>query len=541
MISRRDFLKISAMAAASSLADLSSLNALSRAVKDKNRFPVAIVGAGLGGLTCGAYLAKAGFPVTVLEKHHVPGGYASSFQRGDFDFEVSLHAIAASNNATHKIFRELGLLEKIELVQLERSHRLVSRGRDMVLPDCNPAAYIDLLAGFFPAEKSGIEGFVSEIIGIQEEVYKLFLNDNRYTTILFPFQYPKMWGVRNQTLQNLLDDHVKDPLLQDDLSYLCGYYGLPPSRLSGFYYANSVADYLKNGSCYIKGRSQDLSNALVEIISENGGSVRLSTPVERILVKKGAVAGVTTAGGEHVPATFVVSNASVPDTLYKLLGDEPTLSEYRKTISALRPSLSSFCVWLGLRGSLEKQIKGCNIHIACAGSMENAYRYALECNAEKTGFSVTLFDNFYPGYSAPGTSTVMLTCLSGYEPWRIFEKDYFSGRKREYYRQKENTAVTLIRRTEKMLIPGLSGMIIEREAATPLTNIAYTANPGGAIYGYEQAMNNQFMGRIKNSTPIEGLYLSSAWGYPGGGFTGVMRGGLRTSRLILEALSQLDG
>jgi prolycopene isomerase len=50
-------------------------------------------------------------------------------------------------------------------------------------------------------------------------------------------------------------------------------------------------------------------------------------------------------------------------------------------------------------------------------------------------------------------------------------------------------------------------------------------------------MNNQFMDRIKNHTPITGLYLAGAWGYPGGGFTGVMRGGLRTSRLIVESLA----
>ena len=47
----------------------------------------------------------------------------------------------------------------------------------------------------------------------------------------------------------------------------------------------------------------------------------------------------------------------------------------------------------------------------------------------------------------------------------------------------------------------------------------------GAIYGFAQNMNNAYMNRIKNSTPINGLYLASAWGFPGGGFQGVIRGG----------------
>lgn len=530
-------MKISAMTALASMVDIKRLQALSTSIPGKDGHPVVVVGSGLGGLTCAAYLAKAGFPVTVLEKHHKAGGYATSFRRGDFVFEVSLHAMAANNNATHMICEELGLLKKIELVRLENSHRLLSKGRDIMIPDRNPDEYMDMLSGFYPSEKTGIQGFVSEMLKIQQEVYELFQKKNHYTAILFPLQYPRMWGIRNKTLTDLLAVHVENPQLQDDLSYLCGYYGLPPSRLSGFYYANSVADYLKNGSNYIKRKSQALSNALVEIIEENGGSVRLNTPVETIMVKDETVQGVMTQGGETIPANIVVSNASVPDTFSRLIGKNTGCEAYRNKIAAYRPSISIFCVWLGLRGELRGQIPGCNIHVAANGSMEDAYRYALGCEADKVGYGVTLFDNFYPGYSIPGKSTVMITCLSGYAPWQPFEKDYLANQKEVYYRKKNRIAQTLIQRAEKDVIPDLSSMIVEMDAATPLTNLHYTGNPEGAIYGYEQAMNNQFMDRIKNHTPIQGLFIAGAWGYPGGGFTGVMRGGLRTSRLILESLS----
>jgi prolycopene isomerase len=536
-ISRRDFIKITAMTAAASLVDINSLNALTASVKDKGQYPVVVVGSGLGGLTCAAYLSKTGFPVTVLEQHHKPGGYATSFRRGDFTFEVSLHAMAASGNATHAIIKELGLLEKIELVRLEKSHRRISKGRDMMLPDRNPEAYIEMLSGFYPSEKQGIHSFVTEILEIQSEVYRLFQNKNQYTTITFPFQYPRMWGVRNKTLQDLLDDHVKNPNLKDDLGYLWGYYGLPPSKLSGFYYANSVADYLKNGSSYVKGQSQSLSDALVDIIKEHGGLVKPNTPVEEILVKNEAISGVITKGGEKIPASFVVSNASVPDTFGKLLSKDADASDYREKISAFRPSISSFCVWLGLKGNLRGNIPGCNIRVASTGSMEEAFRYALNCDADKMGYTVTVFDNYYQGYSAPEKSTVMITCLSGYQPWKGFEMDYLLNRKKAYHAAKSRIAGTLIHRAEKDVIPELSSMVEVMDAATPLTNLHYTRNPEGAIYGYEQAMNNQFMDRIKNHTPITGLYLAGAWGYPGGGFTGVMRGGLRTSRLIVESLA----
>lgn len=71
-------------------------------------------------------------------------------------------------------------------------------------------------------------------------------------------------------------------------------------------------------------------------------------------------------------------------------------------------------------------------------------------------------------------------------------------------------------------------MIEVREAATPLTNWRYTGNTHGAIYGFEQSMENAFMNRIDNRTPIPGLYLAGAWGNPGGGFAGALRSGQMT-------------
>jgi phytoene dehydrogenase-like protein len=77
-------------------------------------------------------------------------------------------------------------------------------------------------------------------------------------------------------------------------------------------------------------------------------------------------------------------------------------------------------------------------------------------------------------------------------------------------------------------------MIEVREAATPLTNQRYTGNTQGAIYGFEQSMDNAFMNRIDNRTPVKGLYLASAWGNPGGGFTGVLMAGQNTFRKMME-------
>ncbi|MFW5739367.1 MAG: FAD-dependent oxidoreductase, partial [Myxococcota bacterium] len=55
---------------------------------------VIVVGAGLGGLAAAATLARAGRGVRLFERHVQPGGYATTFVRGRFEFEVSLHALS---------------------------------------------------------------------------------------------------------------------------------------------------------------------------------------------------------------------------------------------------------------------------------------------------------------------------------------------------------------------------------------------------------------------------------------------------------------
>jgi prolycopene isomerase len=120
---------------------------------------------------------------------------------------------------------------------------------------------------------------------------------------------------------------------------------------------------------------------------------------------------------------------------------------------------------------------------------------------------------------------VRLFCLCGYEPWRKFEADY---------RKKARWTDILIHRADKKVIPGLSTMIDIKEAATPLTNWRFTRNVGGAIYGFGQSMDNAFIDRIDNRTSIKGLYLASAWSYPGGSFSGVLLGGQLTFQKMME-------
>ena len=535
-ISRRSFIAISTMAAAATVLDWNNISAYADKMGSKQAYPTVVIGAGLGGLVCGAYLAKQGIPVTVVEQHSVPGGYATSFDRaeGKFSFEVSLHGTSINNNGAARILRDIGVLDKLELAELPEVYRLKTPNLDITVPQKSPEAYIQLLSRHFPEEADGIRGFVGEMLAIADEVDTLSRNQGKFFKLLFPLQYRKMWNVRNKTLADMISGYVKNPELQNTLASLWGYYGLPPARLSGFYYANATGGYLKNGSFYIKQRSQDLSDAIAGVIESNGGSIRYDTPVIGIKAKDGAVQGVEVEGGEMIPARAVVSNASALTTFQKLLSADETPGDYVTALKGYKPSISSFVVWLGLNQELRGKIKGFSTFVSSGRDPEAEYQSCLRGDIAKGSFGVAVYDNIFKGYSRAGTTTLQLIFLCGYEPWRKFEAEYKSGRKAAYHEQKARWTDILIQRAEKELIPGLSAMIEVQEAGTPLTNWRYTGNTEGAIYGFEQSMDNSYMNRIKNRTPVKGLYLASAWGNPGGGYGGVFRAGQSAFQALME-------
>jgi prolycopene isomerase len=337
-----------------------------------------------------------------------------------------------------------------------------------------------------------------------------------------------------KTLADLQDEYnIQDNRLKAVLSQSWTYYGGPPSQIPSWFYLYVTGFYYDDGKLYISGTSQSLSDALVGVIIEGGGEVIFGAEATKIILEKGRAVGVKANGKEYY-GNAVVSNAAVPQTFGELIPPSKVPKDYIARISSYQVTPSSFIIWLGLNRDITNEIPESDVILYPDYDQEKAYKASLACDPDNSPLAMIFYDKLVPGFSPQGCSSIVLQMLSGYEPWRQFEEDYFAGKKNKYYKEKHRIAERLISRAEEHLLPGLRRMIIMQDASTPLTNFRYTLNNCGAIYGYAQTMDNSGFNRVGQRTPVEGLYLASAWSYPSAGYEPVLFAGKEAFRCMIE-------
>ncbi len=529
-IERRDFLKYVLGGVGMLALDWKSLpKGIAKHTAD-NEYDAVVIGSGLGGLSCAAAFARQNFKVLVLEQHDKPGGYATAFNRpGGFTFDVSLHSTSVGErNGLHNLIPGFPEITEVEFVPHPSLYRVIFPDYDITVPQRNLSEYIDTLVAYFPDEKGEILGLFDDMRGLANDIQKLSEANGQIDMQRFPVDFPFLSRLYNRTWKDMLDARVKDARLRAIISAQWVYYGLPPSRLVSFYYAMPALGYLTHGGYYPRGRSQDISDAIVKFIVDRGGKVELNSRVAKILTKDHTAYGVRSASGDEFKARVVVSNANPYETFRSMTNSDDYLKSYLEQLDHYSVSLSSFQVFLGLKEDIigKSGLKDSEIFYETGYDMEEGYLAAVRGDVENRGFAMTLYDNIYKGYSPPGKNTVNITTFMGYDRWKEYESDYLKGNKEAYRKEKERIADALIAHAEKTLLPGLAGAIEVKEIGTPLTNVRYTSNYRGAIYGLDQTVDNSGPSRLAHETPISNLYLAGAWTKPGHGYGSVLASGV---------------
>ena len=494
------------------------------------RYDVIVVGAGLGGLSAATLLARSGLDVLLLERHNIPGGYATSFVRNRFEFEIALHELSGigppgNRGLLYEYLEKLGVAGKVEFLQVPELYRSVFPGCDISLP-VGRETYVAQLCEKFPGESDGISKFMGRAFELNRELTEFQRNGGpgnpltAWLRLRNTVRYlPLTWG-------HVLERDVKDRTVRAVLSQYWGYFGLPPSQASYMYFANALASYVQHGASFVRGRSQALSNAFVAAFEEAGGEARFCCGVSHIEVDAGRVTGVITDGGERIDSETVVSNADPVATCLDMVGVEHVPARFFRKLRTRRLAMSTVNVYLGLdRPPSELGLKDHEIFINKNFDFERQYQRATEVRPPD-GIALTCYNTVFPDISPPGTTVVVLTAPSLGEPW-------YNVPPEAYVDTKTRIADAMICMAED-LVPGLREHAEEIEVSTPLTNMRYAGTLGGSIYGFSQPAHDHTVLRIGHRGPLGGLYFVGAWTQPGGGFEPAMMSGEMAGDMVLK-------
>lgn len=474
--------------------------------KIDKKYDVIVIGAGIGGLTCGCYLAKAGLKVLIIEKHDKPGGYCTSFDREGYRFDVAVHYFGScrKEGVLRRIIRELSLEKELKFNRIDPCDKIILPEHTIFVRK-NYEQTLDSLTKAFYKERVNLNNFFNFIL--QKSVHNLFVKTANYS------------------FADLLDSFFGDYKLKAALSVLLGNIGLPASKASALTSAILYREYICDPGYYPVGGVQVFPDLLAKRLLSYKGDLRLSREVTDIVCKGGKARGVKLDDGTFIASRFVVSNADATLTFRKLLNINNNRIDSR--LKKLNVSLSAFACYLGLDRDLGNIMKDhCTTWYFKTYDIESCYDRPVNLPSDsKFKYVICTFPSFHSKNVAPsGKSTMGI--IVGVKALR----------RKLWLQNKYQFAEKLVKRASD-IVPGLSKYIDVLSVATPYDFHKFTYNRDGAMYGWAALRNQVKRSVFPQKTPIKNLFLTGHWATGGvaqSGIPVVALSGKNAARLILS-------
>jgi phytoene dehydrogenase-like protein len=465
-------------------------------------YDVVIIGAGLGGLTAGAKLAKEGKKVLIVEQHTVPGGCATTFKRKDYLLEVGLHEMDGLHKKDLKvrIFRDLDVFNRIDFLKVPEFYWFIYKDYDIVIPH-DPEQAKKILLENFPEEEAGIDAYFYQIQNAKEIIKK---SENR----------------EEKNLGEFLDSITKNSDLKLALLGNLGYFHDDPYSLSLSYYSMAQGSYYSGGGYFIKGGSQKLSDHLSEFVTKNGGEIIFNHLVTDILIENDKAIGISYKKKNRnnilkAYANYIISNAAIPYVTDKLLPKKQR-DLLKDDIRKRKIGASILTIYFGFKKPVKELGNKHYSTFVFDDSIESINDIIDNNQGDFKNRSYTFIDysQIDSALAPEGKSVGVICCIDYIKDWENLDRNAYDA-------QKEKVAQIFIEKLE-CLVPGIKNIIDYYEVGTSKTIERYTLNPKGAVYGFAQTPERVKLDPIKS---IENLYFSSAWTKIGGGFSGAIFNG----------------
>jgi phytoene desaturase len=508
-------------------------------MRERTDVDVVVVGSGAGGLAAALALAQAGKSVVVLEQHDVPGGWCHSFTLGGHRFSPGVHYIGElqPGGRMRRIYEGLGLAEDLVFCELNPDgfDRVLIAGERFDIPK-GKDNLVRRLQERFPAERAGIHRYFDTCEEVSDALdWTLKVRSLRDATkaagraLLLA-----RWGLGS--LERLFDQTVRDPRLRAILGAQSGDHGLPPSKVPAAVHASVVAHYF-HGGWYPRGGAFTLPRAFVRALKRLGATVRLSTPVERILVEGGRAIGVRLRDGEEIRAGAVVSNADPHATFANLVAPDDLPGSIRRKLQRTRYSTSALSLFFATDLDLKAAgLDSANVWSFSSDDVEGVYRRGLEPWSvdgpdEIPGLFLTCTTLKDPSKRVGKSHTLEAFTFVHHDAFRRWASSRFAERPADYAAVKERLIEKMLAAVGR-IVPELPARVTFRELGTPLTNAHYCAATEGNLYGTEKSLRQVGPFAWPLRSGLDGLWSCGA-STVGHGVMGASVSGLLVAKQIL--------
>lgn len=504
------------------------------------KYDAVVVGAGNAGLAAALTLLKKGKKTLLIEQHNIPGGCATSFVRGRFEFDPSLHELCGVGSEEHpgdvrKLFEDFGV--KLNWVQVPDCFRIISKysdgsRMDVTMPS-GREAFIDKMENYVPGSKEKMQ----KLFGLFDEICEATVYTARpdcdqkmvlklYPDFLRTGAYPTMKVFKAMKLPQKCID-----ILATYWSYL----GVDLEHLSFIHYASMVNSYITNSAYIPAHTSHEISVAMTERIRELGGDIWFNCRAEEFLFNGEKCCGVKTSMGQ-VDCDLVLANIN-PDIIYGKMMPKALIPEREKKLSAARNAkfgARMFTCYFGLNRTAEELgIKDYSIFMS--GTSDSVKEYASLERVATNNYSIFLCYNVCnPGFSPEGTCVVSLTTMTGAEDWNNLNEE-------QYFKYKNDFVRKILANLKHKTGIDITPYIEEATVATPLTFARYLGAPEGSVYGYETRDWDSIVPRIMMRDvdyPLHGLYPIGTSGPRGDGYSSAYYCGNMIAGLALKKEAQ---
>ena len=501
----------------------------------RDDYDVVVVGAGIGGLTAAALLAKRGLSTLVVEHHYLPGGCCTALRREGFTFDVGpelLYGFEEKGYNPHRfVMNELE--EEIDMIPHEYVYRMrfadgtITFWRDQ-------ERFLGELCARYPHEEEGIRALFADMAAAYDAVM-----GGDLVTVVPPTEAPRdappvnpdadpealnrVVEMMNRDSRWLIDQYVSDPGLINFFDIVAATFtSCDLAETPAIITAMMFIDNHAGGSCYAADTPQMLSNLLERSIERHGGQMLYRNRVEEILIDSGTARGVRLADGTEIRAGAVVSNATVWNLYGGLVRPEHISEERMAWAHHFEPTFSFIVAYLGLDASVIPEDFG---HVEMI--VLDATGFEGEGN-----FNIELPSIEDPARCPPGTHAMTVVSPNRRRWPSPSDPDY---RSEDYERIKAEETEDLLTRMETVL-PGLRDAIRVMEIGTPTTVERYTLRNWGNLGGPKPSMGSHMMQRPHARSDWERLYLCGDSTVMGEGVVASTSSGIGAANMVLRDL-----